>query len=187
MEPCKIFRHIPHIPQLTTCSDSLLSFGKFLELLVYSQSFHIITPPPCEHIVPVEDNTNIAPSRPGLNIARHFAYRSHLITFTLAVVEEVYNVEVPRVQFVHGAHMLEETKPVPGSPAVSSQSANSSEFETVDVRKILKREMGSWWHTLSERIDNLVGSFSFYLLGLLPMVLVEPRNKHFKTMPMPNR
>lgn len=137
----------------------LLSFGKFLELLVYSQSFHIITPPLCEHIVPVEDNTNITPWRPGLNIARHFAYRSHLITFTLAVVEEVYNVEVPRVRFVHGAYMSEEVKPAPGSPTMSPRSPNSSESETGDVRRILKREMRSWWHTLSERIDDLERMF----------------------------
>lgn len=183
MEPCKTVPPFPYIPWLITYSDSLLSFGKFLELLVYSQSFHIITPPLCEHIVPVEDNTNIPPSRPGVNIARHFAYRSHLITFTLAIIEEVYNVEVPRVRFVNGAHMSEEVKPAPGSPAVSSQSANSSEFETGDVRRTLKREMRSWWHTLSERIDDLVGTFPCHLLDPSPMVLVEHRNGCFGTTP----
>lgn len=93
-----------------------------------------------------------APPRPGLGVARHFTYRTHRITFTLAVVEEIYNVEVPRVQFARGARVSEEAKRIPDSPTVSSQS---TEPEIIDVRRILKREMRTWWHTLSVRMDNL--------------------------------
>lgn len=143
--------------RLTIYSDSLLSFGKFLELLVYSHSFHVITPPLCEHAGPtVEGKADAAPSHPGLNIARHFSYRTHQITFTLAVVEELYNVEVPRLQFVHGTHVLEKAKHTPDTPSVSSQSTVPVDPETDDVKRVLKREMRTWWHTLSERIDNLV-------------------------------
>ena len=148
----------PYILRLTNRSHSLLSFGKFLELLVYSHSFHIITPPLCEHTGP-SVKTDGASSRPGLNIARHFTYRAHRITFTLATVEEIYNVEVPRVQFAHGPRVSEETKPIPGSPAAPLPSTSSAEPETNDdVRRMLKREMRAWWHTLSERIDNLASS-----------------------------
>jgi 1-phosphatidylinositol-3-phosphate 5-kinase len=115
MEPCKSIPSFLYTLRLTTYSDSLLSFGKFLELLVYSNPFHIITPPLCEHTgTPVESKADAAPSRPGLNIARHFTYRTHRITFTLAVVQEIYNIEVPRVQFVYGAHVSEEAKPIAG-------------------------------------------------------------------------
>ena len=96
-----------------------------------------------------------APPRPGLDIARHFTYRTHRITFTLAVVEEIYNVEVPRVQFARTAHVSEEAKRILDTPTVSSQSTVPGEPEIVDVRRILKREMRTWWHTLSVRIDNL--------------------------------
>lgn len=150
----------PYILRLTTCSHSLLSFGKFLELLVYSHSFHIIAPPLCEHTGP-NAKTDGVPSRPGLNIARHFTYRTHRITFTLASVEEIYNVEVPRVQFVYGPRVPEETKPFQGSPTAPLPCTTSAESETDDdMRRMLKREMRAWWHTLSERIDNLA-SFSF--------------------------
>lgn len=157
--------HFPSTLWLTIYSYSLLSFGKFLELLVYSHSFHIITPPLCEHTGPAAGNKGDAtPPRPGLNIARHFTYRTHRITFTLTVVEEIYNVEVPRVQFVHGAH-VSEAKPVARAPTVSSQRTIHPVPETDDVRRILKREMRTWWHTLSERIDNLA-SFPFCAVHL---------------------
>ena len=146
--------------RLTIRSDSLLSFGKFLELLVYSHTFHVITPPLCEHTGPaVGSKPDAAPPRPGLDIARHFTYRTHRITFTLAVVEEIYNVEVPRVQFARGAHVSEEAKRILDTPTVSSQST-VHEPETADVRRVLKREMRTWWHTLSVRMDNLA-SFSY--------------------------
>jgi len=102
-------------------------------------------------------NPGAAPSLPGLDIARHFTHRTHRITFTLAVVEEIYNIEVPRVQFARGAHASEEAKHIPDTlTTVSSQSTVPVEPEPVDVRRILKREMRTWWHTLSIRMDNLV-------------------------------
>ena len=160
MEPCKNNSPLTHIPRLTINSDSLLSFGKFLELLVYSHSFHVITPPLCEHTGPtVGSKADASPSRPGLNIARHFTYRTHQITFTLAVVEEIYNVEVPRVQFMYGAHVSGEAKPTTGTATVRSQCTVPAEPETSDVKRVLKREMRTWWHTLSERIDNLASIF----------------------------
>lgn len=158
-EPCKNDPLFPCTLWLTGDFDSLLSFGKFLELLVYSQSFRTITPPLCEHTGPVGGVNDAAQSHPGLSIARHFTYRAHRVTFTLAIVEEIYSIEVPRLQFVHGVHVPEETKPIAGPPATSPQRATSAEPETGDVRRVLKREMRSWWHTLSERIDNLVSLF----------------------------
>jgi len=155
----KVLHQSPHILRLTIYSDSLLSFGKFLELLVYSNSFHIITPPICEHTGPtVGTKADAAPPRSGLNIARHFTYRTHRVTFALAVVEEIYNIEVPRVQFVHGPRVSDEAKPNPATPTIPSQSNVTAGPETSDVRKILRREIRTWWHTLSERIDNLASS-----------------------------
>ena len=162
----RVFYYPAHTPRLTIDFDSLLSFGKFLELLVYSHSFHIITPQLCEHAGPtMGSRADAAPSRPGLNVARHFAYRTHQITFTLSVVEEIYNVEVPRVQFVYGARVSGETKPIAGTATVPSQCTVSPEPETSDAKRMLKREMRTWWHTLSERIENLA---SFSLLYDLP-------------------
>ena len=162
----KMSHHIPYNLRLTIYSHSLLSFGKFLELLIYSHSFHIITPPLCEHTGPAVGNkTDAAPSRPGLNIARHFTYRTHRITFTLAVVEEIYNIEVPRVKFVHGAHSSEVAKPVADTPTVSSQCTISAEPGTSDMRRMLKREIRAWWHALSKRIDNLASFSLLYILS----------------------
>ena len=135
---------------------------------MYSHTFHVITPPLCEHTGPAAGGEgNATPSRPGLNIVRHFTYRTHRITFTLAVVEEIYNVEVPRVQFVHGAHVSEKAKPAPDAPAVSSQSTVRVDPETSDGRRVLKREMRTWWHTLAERIDSLASFFSFRVVSLV--------------------
>ena len=156
MEPCKQIPTFDFRPSAYKLhSDSLLSFGKFLELLVYSSAFHIITPPLCEHTGPTASKADTVPSRPGLNIARHFTHRAHRITFTLAVVEEIYNVEVPRVQFARGAHVAKEAKSISDAPTASSQPIVPAEPETADTRRMLKREMRTWWHTLSERIDNL--------------------------------
>lgn len=162
----KMFRLFPHILRLTIYYGSLLSFGKFLELLVYSHSFHIITPPLCGHTGPTVGNkTDVAPSGPGLNIARHFTYRTHRVTFTLTAVGDIYNVEVPRVQFAYGPRVSEEAKPISETPPVSPQSTISTEPGNGDVKKVLKREMRTWWHTLSERIDNLA-SFLIHVVSL---------------------
>jgi len=168
----RVFHHLTHTPRLTTGFDSLLSFGKFLELLVYSHSFHIITPRLCEHTGPATGSrADTAPSRPGLNVARHFAYRTHQITFTLAVVEEIYNVEVPRVQFAYGAHVSGEKTPITGTATVPSQCTIPPDPEISDAKRMLKREMRTWWHELSERMDNLA-SFSL-LYGLPDARLIE--------------
>lgn len=163
MGHCKNTPLSPYTLWFTIYPHSLLSFGKFLELLVYSHSFHIITPPLCEHTRPTVGNkVEAAPSRPGLNIARHFTYKTHRITFTLAVVEEIYNIQVPHVQFVHGVHVSGESKSIVGAPAIPSQCTNPGEAETGDVKRALKREMRTWWHTLSERIDNLASLSLLY-------------------------
>ena len=136
---------------------------------MYSQTFHTITPPLCEHTGPSESKVDDVPSHPGISIARHFTYRTHRITFTLAIVEEIYNIEVPRIQFIHGVHAPEEPSLITDSPTVSLRCATSAEPETRDVRRILKREMRTWWHTLSERIDNLVG-FSPLVRSTSPVI-----------------
>lgn len=151
------FHHLPPIIWLSNRPDSLLSFGKFLELLVYSPSLQTITPPLCEHTVPVEGDAVAALSRSGANVARHFIYRAHRVTFTKMIVEEIYNIQVPRVQFVHGVRVPEEAKHIADPQTVSSQCTTLAEPEAGDVKRILKREMRTWWHALSERIDNLVG------------------------------
>lgn len=155
-------RHFSYTLRLTIYSHSLLSFGKFLELLVYSYSFHIITPPLCEHTGPTVGSKDTALSHPGLNLARHFTYKTHRITFTLAVVEEIYNIQVPHVQFLYGVHVSEEAKPTAGASMISSRCTDPGEAETGDVKKMLKREMRTWWHTLSKRVDNLVSLSLLY-------------------------
>ncbi|KAI1793643.1 hypothetical protein LXA43DRAFT_198769 [Ganoderma leucocontextum] len=81
----------------------LVSFAKFLELLVYSPAIHALSPQLCEHTTFPEKpwapaNTPIPQAR--FNIIRRFSHKGRVVTMTLADVRDVFEVHVPRLQIL---------------------------------------------------------------------------------------
>lgn len=157
-----VFISLIHV--LTLISDklliSLLSYAKFLELLIYAPSLCILTPSLCEHTTPSDlsgDLTSMPPTR--FNIIRHFSTSSGQISLALSPIEDVFELRVPRLQITRGT---DKSSPTP--------TRSGSEAEPPEVvgekKKILRKEIKRWWEGVSDHIDKLVRGlhFTFFLI-----------------------
>ncbi|KAI0701295.1 hypothetical protein BC835DRAFT_236879 [Cytidiella melzeri] len=136
----------------------LLSFSKFLELLVYSSSLCSISPPLCEHTA--------LPSRPWgvsdmplprsrLNISRHFAHGGRVMSITLSQVHDIYDVRVPRLQIIRSKFEKPDERDSEGSPGSIDPVQVAGEAD----RRLLRREIMQFWQCISEQMDTLEGNF----------------------------
>lgn len=137
---------------LTVCyrKYSLLSFAKFLELLVYSRNLCSLSPPLCSHTTPPTRPWSAADSplpRSRMNIVRHFAVKDRTVTYSLCAVEDIYEVRVPRLQLLQARN--------------SKQEPASEEHQALDGdRRKLRREIMHFWQGLSEHMDTLESNFA---------------------------
>ncbi|PIL34683.1 hypothetical protein GSI_03463 [Ganoderma sinense ZZ0214-1] len=137
----------------------LISFAKFLELLVYSPAIHALSPPLCEHTTFPEKpwapaDTPIPHAR--FDIIRHFSHKGRVVTMTLADVREVFEVHVPRLQILR--RKAGEKKPVPDPTPIQHPTAQGSSV-LGESHKVLRREIMRWWQGLSDRMDQLEEKF----------------------------
>jgi 1-phosphatidylinositol-3-phosphate 5-kinase len=119
----------------------LLSFGKYIELITYSDEFAKIHPPLCDHPK--------AASKEELNkrkfyIVRHFAFNSYIITFTAVPVEDVYEVRIPRVQITKHRALK----------AQREGSTIRDNWQEQDRDK-LRLEITLWWKGVKEHMNQL--------------------------------
>ncbi|TFK51229.1 hypothetical protein OE88DRAFT_1799856 [Heliocybe sulcata] len=125
----------------------LLSFAKFLELLVYSPSVCTPYPAICQHTTPPPETLGLPASR--LNIVRHFSHRSHMVTFSLSLTEDIYEVRLPRLQIVKSHGEKEDRR--------SIEAARKSTMD--DEKKALRKEIMGWWQDVGEHMDRLEDVF----------------------------
>ncbi|KAG6820693.1 hypothetical protein H0H93_013212 [Arthromyces matolae] len=170
------------------CKCGLLPLGKFLELLIYSSSFGAPTPAICGHTsststtfapTSTSDGNNGAHTKtPNVNIQRHFASANHTVTFTCHLVEDIFELVVPRLQ------ICAPVSPTPGSttgnnPTVTPSRCASIDSDTSTVgtcsrtgsldgedakgegddeqreKKELRREIKRWWEGVADYLDRL--------------------------------
>jgi 1-phosphatidylinositol-3-phosphate 5-kinase len=129
--------------------SSLLSFAKFLELLVYSSALCKLVPELCEHTTPPSQpwKGEDAPlPRSRFNIIRCFGLCNGTVSFTLSSAHDVFDLRVPRLQFTKAGIPDRATKLriEPPSP------------EAEDEKRILRREIKTWWQGVSNHLDELV-------------------------------
>jgi 1-phosphatidylinositol-3-phosphate 5-kinase len=127
---------------LLTTLVRLLSFAKFLELLIYSPTLCQIQPPICEHTI---DFTS------RFNVQRHFMTAKGSVVFSTAPVDDVFELRVPRIQIRNSTE--EHTK-------VATEATEDSKYIDDDVegeKKALRREIKQWWEGVSDHVDKLVG------------------------------
>ena len=134
--------------------DSMFSFAKFFELLVYSPAIHALSPTLCEHTAFPEKpwspaDTPIPQAR--FNIVRRFSYKGHIVTMTLNDIRDVFEVQVPRLQILR--RKVGERKPPPDA---ASNRTGGQPSVLGDAHKILRREILRWWQGLSDHMDQLV-------------------------------
>ncbi|KAF8063215.1 hypothetical protein FPV67DRAFT_1505586 [Lyophyllum atratum] len=121
----------------------LLSFGKFLELLIYSPIFQ-------------RPSSTYCPHTDRFNIRRHFGTRKRTITFACAPVEDVFELRVPALQITRG-----EGVPRDSSSSQTSNSGGSIEQrEEEQEKRELRREIRRWWEGVADYLDKLEAVFA---------------------------
>ncbi|KII84857.1 hypothetical protein PLICRDRAFT_167256 [Plicaturopsis crispa FD-325 SS-3] len=123
----------------------LLSFGKFLEMLVYSPSLSTLSPRLCEH-------TTTSPR----DILRHFNFAGHTATITLSTIEDVFELRVPRLQILrNGDKDREKDRLIEKPPEIKDETSTAE-----DEKRVLRREVMQWWQGVYDHIDKLEMSFN---------------------------
>ena len=120
---------------------SLLSFGKFLELLLYSPMICTLTPALCEHTTPPPGSWSDLPQS-RFNIMRHFSTAFGTVSFSLSTIDDIFEFRVPRLQITR------EKSP----PSTSISEHPPEDYD----KKTLRREIKRWWEGVADHIDKLV-------------------------------
>ncbi|KAG6816538.1 hypothetical protein H0H87_005315 [Tephrocybe sp. NHM501043] len=124
----------------------LLSFGKFLELLVYSNAFGVPTYAICTHT-----------ERLGLH--RHFSTSSHTVSFTCSRVDDIFQLRVPRLQISRSERTIHDS----ASSLIRSESVETAEeSEEEQEKRELRREIRRWWEGVADHMDKLEAIFADY-------------------------
>jgi 1-phosphatidylinositol-3-phosphate 5-kinase len=110
----------------------LLSFGKYLELLIYSPYLAHLSPPLCEHTSDAENSR--------FSILRHFSYKAHVLTLTLVAVPDVFAVRPPRLQILR--------------PDNQTLLSTEKEWQS-EERDRLRLEITMWWKGVKDHIVHL--------------------------------
>jgi 1-phosphatidylinositol-3-phosphate 5-kinase len=127
---------------------SLFSFAKFLELMLYSPTVYTLSHPLCEHTPPSSPSTSLPASR--FNVIRHFSHKSYQVSFALSLVDDIFDLRMPRLQFMRDG-WVEKTP-----PAMTSNTM----IDDTD-KKELRQEIKHWWQAIAEHLDKVV---SFFLI-----------------------
>ncbi|KAI0033193.1 hypothetical protein K488DRAFT_48201 [Vararia minispora EC-137] len=147
----------------------LLSFGKFLELLFYSSRLCIPSRPLCSHTTPppqpwTGDDAPLPRSR--FNIVRHFAFKSHVLSFTLSPIYDIFELRLPHLQLTS----------TPGRVSSDGGTVHSSttrqEMEGSEEKKLQRKEIKAWWQCVAEHLDKLEAYFDD-----------DPSSSYRKTLP----
>ncbi|KAL0059544.1 hypothetical protein AAF712_013689 [Marasmius tenuissimus] len=98
-----------------------------------------------------DDNDRLPSTR--FNIVRNFSSRTHVVSFSIDVIDEVFELRVPRVQIVRGLSVLgsgggKEEEVVEGGGV-------EKEEEEEEEKKKLRREIKVWWEGVGDHVDML--------------------------------
>lgn len=135
----------PSVNSLTIFS--LMNFGKFMELVLYSDQPTAISPSLCEHT-----STRDGKPHPRKTILRHFIYGSFTLTFGIFPVENMFTVQMPRFQVVKSHAEVTRIE----EPPVNDQPHQRREEGLETEREGLRLDMTHWWKKLKDHLDKLV-------------------------------
>ena len=122
---------------------------------MYSQAICTLTPSLCSHTTPppqpwTGSDSPLPQSR--LNIVRHFAFQSHAVSFTVSTIDDVFELCVPRLQITPGA-AVKSSKDNDGAAI-----PDEKEYDGGEEKRVLRREIKSWWQCVADHLDELVSS-----------------------------
>ncbi|KAJ8073593.1 hypothetical protein PM082_011871 [Marasmius tenuissimus] len=95
-----------------------------------------------------DDNDRLPSTR--FNIVRNFSNRTHVVSFSIDVIDEVFELRVPRVQIVRGLSVLGG-----GGGKEEEVEGGGVEEEEEEEKKKLRREIKVWWEGVGDHVDML--------------------------------
>jgi 1-phosphatidylinositol-3-phosphate 5-kinase len=155
---------------MVTALPSLFSFAKFLELMLYSSTIYTLSHPLCAHTSPSSSSKSLPASR--FNIIRHFSLKSYQVSFTLSLVDEIFDLRMPRLQFTRDGR-------VERTPAAV---ASNTMIDDTD-KKELRQEIKHWWQAVAEHLDKVVSPFSSSYLLYLNLLSGGRVHRHNSPLP----
>lgn len=129
--------------QLTVESNSLLSFAKYLEMLIYSVAIH--SPFVCEHTAHSESDPSGNSFR--FNFLRHFSTDACTITFSLAEERDIFQLHLPRLQICRAGDKISH-------PMCKENCQGVGQGE--EARAVLRRQIRTHWRAVSDHLDKIV-------------------------------
>ncbi|CDZ97646.1 1-phosphatidylinositol-3-phosphate 5-kinase [Phaffia rhodozyma] len=137
-------------------------FGKYLEILVYSDRVLQPTMPICSHIVPPVPEMSSAFSNVGQksspNLLRQFKHQNVLITISLSSLN-VYETSLSKL--VPKSKTVKANTRRDGSPGSSEDTERKR--ARLKRKRLVKREVEGFYEILEERIDMLKERLSFVM------------------------
>ncbi|KAH0580710.1 hypothetical protein H2248_002196 [Termitomyces sp. 'cryptogamus'] len=136
----------------------LLSFGKFIELLIYSPVLKRGEPSPA--------TCACSSTSASFNLQRHFGVsvdgsrqknegkHRHVVSFECSKIDDIYELHVPRLQILSGLGSVSHV-----SKAESGGTEDKGEGEERERRE-LRREIRKWWEGVAGYLDNLEAFFA---------------------------
>ncbi|KAF5320160.1 hypothetical protein D9611_010357 [Ephemerocybe angulata] len=123
----------------------LLSFAKFLELLIYSPILADISPPICDHTSKGKVSTEAR-----FNIRRHFSTQAGSVVFSAVPVDDVFELRAPRIQ------IRSEPEDLSRSATESSEHSQYGHAgDDVDEKNALRDEIRRWWEDVLAHFRKL--------------------------------
>lgn len=127
--------------------SSLFDFGKYLELVFYTNEMNQICRPFCAHTsgsISLSDSIGVL--GPRFCLLRHFSYQHFTVSFRLEPVNDIYHAQIPRTQVTKS--MMEVSR----KDAESSSTADWLQLE----RDKLRLDMTFCWKSLKDHLHWLV-------------------------------
>jgi 1-phosphatidylinositol-3-phosphate 5-kinase len=127
-------------------SNSLSSFAKYLELLIYSTAIHSSSI--CNHTTS-QPPSELDPSgtRFRFNFLRHFSTDTCKITFSLAEERDIFQLHLPRLQICR-------TGDKTSHPMCLENCQGPSQEE--EERAVLRHQIRAYWEAVSDHLDKIV-------------------------------
>ncbi|KAF8621435.1 hypothetical protein AX15_007794 [Amanita polypyramis BW_CC] len=124
----------------------LLSFAKYLELLIYSFAIH--SSPICEHTTPGTDSQSDASKFAiRFNFVRHFATDTCDVAFSLSEEQDIFELHLPRLQMYGSGERA--------SHPMCPDNCQDRKSQLEEAQTVLRRQIKSFFETVSDYLDKI--------------------------------
>ena len=108
--------------------------------------------PPCGHTKAPPSDVEESVPRSRLALVRRFAYRNHVVSFSVSQIHDLFELRLPRLQITRGPNHSAMSS-VPSGSAISSASGREMHSEE---KRVQWKEIKSWWQSIADHLDMLV-------------------------------